>query len=359
MKLNENDLKELSRRIDDYHATRDHANPEELRILVDGREYCSLKTSRMKRVDLGLDDEADMIEVRTSPEEGNVLLATWYIDYPSLLSNSGPVEYTTMLKSGQKISFEVSPEGTSPDETFCFNLGIVYRETSLLRAARLEWRRIMHRLESVSPLPALKQAFSMRYALPALLAVLTIGGVRLYIDYDSDPGESMIALNKESRKDISPALPATTPNPEVSPQKSQVPKQPARAAVKPDGWSGIPERDIVTRSAESESPAILSGIRSILVKLPEPSPEGAELAATIKAELLASGYWRIASEDEADAALVLRIDTEKKNVSVSLIDENGNTIWPVGGVEQRLYSGSWGELAKRIVADLTSDATGR
>ncbi len=357
MKLNQNDLKELSRRIDDYHATRDQVNPEELRILVDGREYCSLKPSRMKRVDLGLDDEADMIEVRTSPEEGNVLLATWYIDYPSLFSNSGPVEYTTMLKSGQQISFEVSPEGTSADETFCFNLGVVYRETSLLRAAKLEWRRIMHRIENAAPLPSLKHAFSPRYALPALLAILTIGGVRLYIDYDSDPGESMIALNEESRKDISPALPETTPS--VSPAKRPVSKPPSRADVNPRDWSGITDQRITTRSAESGSPAALSGIRSVLVKLDEPSPEGTELAAMIETELLSSGYWRTASEDEADAALVLRIDTETSNVRVSLIDENGRIIWPVGGIEHRLYSGTWGEVAKRIVADLTSDATGR
>lgn len=381
MKLDEKDLKAMSRRIDEYHATRDRTDPEDLRILVNGREHCSLIPGSMKRVDLDLDEDADMIEVRTAPEAGNILLATHYIDYPALLAANEPVEYSTLLKGGQIVTFLVSPAETGPDDALYFNLGVVYRETSFFRAARLEWRRLIHLIGNSEWVPSLKQAFAFRYALPVILVILTIGGVRLYIDQDNQTSDSMIAINQTADKDISVAIkqPETVSDPTIPAKQSSPPVEERSAGnmtaprsgersgsksidpVNPRGssWSTITDQAITTRSADIAGLSRLSGIRSILVKLSDQSTEGLQLVAKIEAELIASDYWRIASADEADAALVVIIDTVNGNVLVKVIDENDKTIWPVTVNDPRLYAGSWGDIAKRIVADLTSDATRR
>ena len=147
-KLNENDLKAMSRRVDEINTKRNQANSDELRILVNGQELGCLTPLTGKSVSLNLNDEADLIEVRTAARSGNILLATHFIDYSALLSANRPIEYSTMLKSGQKISFHVSPARTALDNTLHFRLGVDYRETNLLRAARLQLRRIGHKIRN-------------------------------------------------------------------------------------------------------------------------------------------------------------------------------------------------------------------
>jgi len=358
MKLEKRELKELSRRIDDYHASRDQADPEQLRILVNGHEYGTLTPAAMKGIDLDLDDDADMVEVRTTPEAGNLLLATHYIDYGALISAGGPVEYVTDLKLGQKVTFTITPAGLVDNDRIQFRLGVSYGETNPLRVARLAWRRLAHTIGGTAWIPSLKDAFALRYALPALLALLTVGGVWLYIDQIDLHDESTIASSGASGKDISPpfAVPDRIRGEEKTVdqvgqtravgEKQQVPSS------KPGGdrstWTTIKRGDISTRSAETSGSTSLSGIRSLFIKVPGQSPEGSRLAEMIEAELVAANLWRIASDDEADAALLLAF--EEGHVMVSLIDENSRPIW----VGPRRYDGGLEAVARNIVGDLTA-----
>lgn len=343
--MEQREIKELSRRIDEYHSTRDQADPEELRILVNGREYCTLSPVESKRIDLDLDDDADMIEVRTVPEEGNLLLATHYIDYGILTTAKEPIEYSTRLKRGQKVTFFVEPARESVDERLHFRIGVGYRETNPLRAARLEWRRLSRTI-GVSD-PGLSQA--LRFALPAAMAAFTIGGVWLYIDQMDRNDESFIAANEEPAKDILPPIPA--PVEEATDSRAKKP-EPPRAAGTPGARRTIPPGEIITRSAAAAGARSFSEIGSIFIKITGQTEEEKQIAELIDRELRAAGRWEIATGDEADAALMVEPLKGDGRFRVRLIDENAETIWPDKGA--RIYTGTLEEIARRIVADLIS-----
>jgi len=339
--MEQREIKELSRRIDEYHGTRDQADPEELRILVNGQEYCTLSPVESKRIDLDLDDDADMIEVRTVPEEGNLLLATHYIDYGILTTAKEPIEYSTRLKRGQKVTFFVEPARESVDERLHFRIGVGYRETNPLRAVRLEWRKLSRMVGASDP--GLSQA--LRFALPAAMAAVTIGGVWLYIDQMDRQDESFIATNEEPVKDILPPIQAPVGETNKAQTKDTAPPRSAGRTRVP---GSVPT--VTTRSAGTAIARSLSEIRSIFVKITGQSEEEQQIAELIDRELRAAGRWEIATGDDADAALLVETLNGNDRIRVRLIDENAETIWPIKG--PRIYSGTTEEIARRIVADL-------
>ena len=106
--LGEDDLNTIKQNLNELAERRRKASTGLLRILVDGVDYKRLDLERERRVRLDLNREPELIEIWTSDETGDLLLASHLITYQQPDSVE-PLQTSLFLDSGQEISIVVSP----------------------------------------------------------------------------------------------------------------------------------------------------------------------------------------------------------------------------------------------------------
>lgn len=108
LELGEKDLNTIKQNLNDLAERRRKASTGLLRILVDGVDYKPLDLNRERRVRLDLDREPELIEIWTSDETGDLLLASHLVTY-NQPESAEPLPASLRLDGGQEISIVVSP----------------------------------------------------------------------------------------------------------------------------------------------------------------------------------------------------------------------------------------------------------
>jgi hypothetical protein len=119
LELARDDLNTIKQNLNDLAERRRKASTGLLRILVDGVDYKPLDLNRGRRVRLDLDREPELIEIWTSDETGELLLASHLVTY-NQPEFAQPLPASVRLDGGQEISIVVSP---SPDGSAVIDVG--------------------------------------------------------------------------------------------------------------------------------------------------------------------------------------------------------------------------------------------
>ena len=106
--LGSEDLKNIKDNLSELAERRRRASAGLLRILADGVLYKSLDLKRERRVRLDLNREPELIEIWTTDETGDLLLASHLFTYQQP-DTSEPLRASLFLDDGQEVSIVVSP----------------------------------------------------------------------------------------------------------------------------------------------------------------------------------------------------------------------------------------------------------
>ena len=151
--LNPEERAEIQRQLSEESRRRRDFPTRFLRILVDGRERARIDPRASSVARLSLEDAAEMIEVRATVPDGEILLAIHALTGAPDGEETGSQDFSIVLESGQALSFRVDGSaGLDGERTRTVELA--YRETGPLRAALQGARRVAYRAGEAARLTA-------------------------------------------------------------------------------------------------------------------------------------------------------------------------------------------------------------
>jgi hypothetical protein len=380
--LDQDELEEIKGHLDDQSSRRKRAFAGLLRVVVDGSERARLDLSRSSDARFTLDDDAEILEVRTMTDGGDLLLATHLFTHDETLGERRATNASIVLEGGQKLTIAVA-SGTHTDPAV---VNVAYRETRILRAAALYLRRFTKGSAPAESLDGRRRAasrvpsFAIGFALIAILAfgvvqvlrtrdtspthpdaltsnqqvnVPAVGDPPLVRDGDKAPPVISAPVNepdKGVRKKSQPR--SSTPPSVVQPpnngsQRTPVQQRPVEKTVarKPESSeprSTEPERNRpptgTTRTVPRGSEALtLAGVRKIYVE----TRGDAALLERVRDQFSdrlqgTNRFMPVGSKDDADGLLRLSVKSiagTPGNIAVDaqLINARGETIWKKTG----------------------------
>src|SRR5262249_20698734 len=131
------ELAEISHMLDEQAGRRRRSSPTGLmRIMVDGIEGCRVNPVEESGVSFCADEDAQIIEVKTMDQHGELLLATHLL---SSLEKGAHVS-SIRLEGGQELSLSIMRRAIEANEQAELLVKFNYRETHPRRAVRLWWR---------------------------------------------------------------------------------------------------------------------------------------------------------------------------------------------------------------------------
>lgn len=340
------DFAAIERRVSQSNQERRRATPNRLRILVDGRERALLDLDRERQARFAVQEGAEMIEVRTTPDAGDILLAAHMLSYDELQQSKPATTFVTPLGRGRKIAFQITAADAVGVEPAGALVEVGYRVTGL--SAVWQWSHSV--FAKLAPTQILGELAFFRYALPTLFLALTIaGGLWLYSSRTVDQ-QSDVAVNNSPN-------PASTQTVAIAPTGNQAPDSttppPASnlgAEKRLGGRNTLPSAPSnVTRDSETTTAnTSLAAVSKIYLELEEGQSLDPALREQLQKRLSASGRWTITNMDEADAALMILPSSVGNGITCQLVNENGQTLWRGKSV----YRGTADKIAAQIVTQL-------
>jgi hypothetical protein len=415
LELGAEDLKTIKQDLGELAERRRKASTGLLRVLVDGVEYNPLGLKRQPRVRVDLSREPELIEIWTTDETGDLLLASHLITYQQL-DPVEPLQASIFLDDGQEVSIVVSP---STDVSGAV-IDIAYEET-------LQKQPVAVRGQPSKALAAAGQwlftsyPFSFRgrsnsnLLIPALsflfLIVLT-GVVVRYIQRGAHPSQApAVANNKQTQSsaaaegsviDPQAADSNTTPtairsqnNPELAGKqpgsKEAQPEQPlapkrtpllSRPKLSPPQEQRVatsleqkitttenvsPQREVTRGPTTGDAAVSLLNLKRVYVESGE-EPSSQILRELLVRQLQLSERFTLSkTRDEADALFkvttrLIRSNPQKRGPTerlsfVVLVNARGDVIWPVKDRSSRgRYPGlTPQQVSAQVLKDLVED----
>jgi hypothetical protein len=322
-----------------------------IRIMVDGVERGRFNPAEQSSISFTAEEDAELIEVRTTDASGDLLLATYLLT--SFVQDATDATVASIrLEGGQYLSLSIARRSTDANGGGDLLVQFGYHETTPLRAARLWWQWLSLR----SP-----QRISAQHGFAAAVIVLVValttylGYVRLTSRQTTGPQTSQTSGSQISSVQVNPPA---TPLPTAVPIPTQRADQPHKATAKatPSRSSAAvaqPRDDEVTdltRSGNVAPNLKLSDVKKVYVEIRGDATNG--LRENLIESLNSSGVVTAASTtDEADAAL--RIAVSETGASARLVNARGTVLWPKAGA--RRYSGDAPKVVSEITQDLLSE----
>ena len=214
--LNPEERAEIQRQLSEESRRRRDFPTRFLRILVDGRERARIDPRASSVARLSLEDAAEMIEVRATVPDGEILLAVHALSGTPEGEEAGSENFSIVLESGQSLSFRVDGSA-GPDGERTRRVELDYRETGPLRAALLGARRAVYRAGEAARLTA-------GWARQPITLLLFLGAIGLALQFGRTPAD---------REQARPRIAATAPvgsEPRAGIPVFVSPSSPSRAA---------------------------------------------------------------------------------------------------------------------------------
>ena len=350
--LNAEELAEISHLLDEQAGRRRRSSPTAaIRIMIDGVERCRLNPLEQSSVSFSTEENAELIEVKTTDQQGDLLLATHLLTSGVNAHDAASV-FSIRLEGGQELSLSITRRTTEANADAGLLVKFAYRETNRRRAARLWWQRHGLRLNpwqgGVLWADARIYIFAGSVAVIGVLTFLAItrlGSRQTIAPVPTEVVEANPANSSEPEKPITQSTPA------VKPKHSTAKPAPApRANVPPPPARGEAADVDVTRSVAAVPNLKLSEVKKIYLEIRGAGAD--ELRKKFVERLGSSGVLAIASNaDDADAALKIVVSQTGSRIEASaqLVNARGTVLWPKGGA--RHYSG---DIVSGVVNDLSS-----
>lgn len=270
------------------HAASEYrrgVSPHQLNVWVDGTLAGVLHLDEQPEVALKLRESAEIVEVRTTKEEGDILLAV------HLLNSTVPQQVEMDLPKGKILSFNTLPEA---DGTLC---EVRLETSSLVRWFAMPW------LEWHGSEPSNRGLqIAWRIVLPAAFAMGTF--LLLWNYPNREASKSLLVARNSTPVAIQPANPVS----EIA--HNRVSRSPNRE----EASAAVP----VTRSMDAAPRRELKSAGKIALDLP---PETVPPSASFP------GITITKDKNEAEALLRVRLDDNGQRLVSELRDESGRLLW--------------------------------
>jgi hypothetical protein len=402
------DLNTIKQDLSELAERRRKASTGLLRILVDGVEYNRLDLKAERRVRLDLHREPELIEIWTTDETGDLLLASHLITYQQS-DSAEPLQASLFLDDSQEVSIVIS---TSTDVSGAV-VEISYEGSSPDKAAPL-FRQPLKVLDAGHRLFARYQSGfggmdHPKFLVPALtflfLIILT-GVVVRYIQRGAHTSQApQVANNKQTTpsaaaegNDIDPqaadsntsAAGRSQRTPElvgkqadsegIQPAQPLTPnstarsslRQPQRPATSVEQQTSAaekasPEREVTRGPTPGDAAVSLLDVKRVYVESGEESSGQLLRQLLVRQLQLGERFTLSKTRDQADALFkvttqLVRSNPRKRRQTESLsfvvlVNARGDVIWPLKGRSSRgRYLGLTPEqVSARVLNDLAED----
>jgi hypothetical protein len=388
--LDAKDIAEINDMLDEEAGRRRRSSPTAvLRIMVDGVERCRLNPVEQSSISFRADEDAEIIEVKTTDASGDLLLATYLLTSYGKDAHDKPIVSSIRLEGGQRLSLSITrrPINANGGDDLLVKFG--YQETDPRRAARLWWQRLKLRLSRERG-PTSRSlwggaSISARHILVASVVVICLTGylgyVRLRSRQTIGPAQSSNVATTPPDQDRStsgsPSGEAGNPPTNETAARvndsnngpQRIPSRPAQRAKGnrstvakapqarrilpgPDSTPLARDEDVAVRSGRVVPNLKLGEVKKVYIEMRGEAASD-ELRSNLAESLDSSGVVTAASADEADASL--KILVSQIEVSAVLVNAQGRVLWPKAGRGTRRYAGETTEVLSKVVKDLLSE----
>ena len=352
--LSAEELAEINNVLDEQ-AGRRRRSAGAMRIIVDGVERGRLNPAEQSSISFSVEEDAEVIEVKTMDSRGELLLATHLL---TSVGRDAPIVSSIRLEGGQELSLSITRRiDANGRAELLVQFG--YRETNLLRAVRLWWQRLgLWKEVSIAPgLPGRQVLVVISVAIVLVLSYLAY--VRLRSKPSVGPAANSVAQvtplvenqPQANNKINQPARPITPPT-RHGVNKSTAARAPAGSTA-PEDESGVD----ATRSGSVVANIKLGKVKKIYIEM-RGDALVSELRSNVVESLSSSGLVAATSDaEDADAALkivVTQTSAGQIEASARLVNARGVVLWPkAAGV--RRYSGEPQKVRSDLLNDLLSE----
>ena len=355
--LSAEELEEINNTLAEQARRRRRSSPTAvIRIIVDGVERGRLNPSEQSSISFSAEEDAELIEVKTTDPSGDLLLATHLLSSIGKDAHDGTTVYSIRLERGQNLSFSITRRSIEtnggPDLLVKFD----YKESDLRRAARLWWQRLNLRFTSEQDS---RRAWG--YVFAAGVVVICLASFLSYLSLRSRQthGPTQISVAQPTPLGPDHPLPATPASEPITKPDRAIAKATATPLRPAQGDRGAKSRAEVQTQASDEdvtdatrSSSVVANLTLKDVKKIYIDVRGDELRDKLVESLSASGVVSATTNaDEADASL--KIVVSQTDVSARLVNARGTLLWPKAGT--RRYSGETAKVVSEIVKDLLSE----
>ena len=374
--LSAEELAEINQSLVEQAGRRRRSSPTAvIRIMVDGVERGRLNPAQQSSVSFNAEEDAEIIEVKTSDPRGDLLLATYLLTAYEKDADKAAIVSSITLEGGQELSLSITrrPIEASGGADLLVQFG--YRETNPRRAVRLWWRRLMLRLRPQQELD------SRGWWGGRISAQHVIAGAVLVVFLASLLGYMTLRSRETNGPVQTTVVDVATPGPERSREATNPPgnEAVAKATVNGPNRNASPpvQRPGNNNAAKTQSSPVAvdtptdedvaeDAVRSgnVVANLPLKEVKkiyvdvrGAAASSELQSKLidsLNSSGDIIATMNPGDADSSLKIAIAPAEVSARLVNARGTVLWPKGGGTRR-YSGETSQIVSQILRDLVSE----
>jgi hypothetical protein len=390
--LSAEELAEINQVLAEQSGRRRRASPTAvIRIRVDGVERATLNPAEQSTISFSAEDDAELIEVKTMDQSGDLLLATHLLTAAGEDTPDATIVSSIRLEGGQELSLRITRQRIEATGAGDLRVTFGYRETHPGRAARLWWQRISRRFGS-------EQMGVRITAGPILVAGIVLVCVAGYLGYvtlrsrvTSGPAETSVAQTSPVQTSVTqttPQLPQINPATAAAPpagvndkpsgretstpqpaqrfpsDRSTAAKAPSIRAPVPPQTSDDETAADLTRSGSVIPNLKLNEIKKVYVEMLGGAAFD-ELRRKLVQNLGSSGVVTATTNaDDADAALKVAVsqrsavDTrggQQIEVAARLVNARGVVLWPKAGRGTQRYSGETTKVLSDIVKDLIGE----
>lgn len=415
--LSADEVEDIKSSLGELAERRKRVSAGLLRVLVDGVECARLNLLRERHVQFNLSAESEVVEIRTSDRNGDLLLATHLLFHDDL-DAARSSRASLVLEGGQKLSIVVAPSKDASGVV----VDVVYRETTLTRTISLSSQRMLTALSTARRPIAADQFLPQTgggakvpiLALSLLLAITGAAGILIYKQTTRSRPEQPIRVNADqtetpaaakgyappedavsagatteagasrpeaqtARKQSAERVAQTTPSsaPQIidpnkrSETETRSKVSPRRAATRTQDTATRKDlsAEETTRSISRAEPASLLDARRIYVEVLGDDPAHLGVRQKLIEELQARDRF-VLSETRNDADALLKVTVQqgrsprngsdgrrKSTFIVQLINAAGEVIYPLKGQSSgaRYSELPIDELGARIIHDLLEE----
>ena len=357
--MSDEELAEISHLLDEQAGRRRRSSPTGVvRIMVDGIERGRLNPAEQSSISFSVEEDAEIIEVKTVDPRGDLLLATHL-----LTSFENDVVSSIRLEGGQELSLSITRRQIEANGGADFLVQFGYRETDLRRAASLWWRRLSLRLLSAERGPRVLWGWARISVLAGSVIVIGLasylGFVKLRSQQTSEPISVQTTpvvhppspeaptgvIEKTNQPDR--VVARATPRPK-SERSAKVTSSPAAEA------QAVSDEDVAadaTRSGNVVANLTLKEVKKVYIEVRGDAASD-EIRNNLVESLGSSGVVAPTNADEADAALKIVIRGGPQiEASAQIVNARGTVLWR----GKRRYSGETTKIVSDIVNDLLSE----
>ena len=340
--LSAEELAEINHMFDEQAGRRRRSSPSGvLRIMVDGVERARLNPAEQSSISFSVEEDAEIIEVKTMDQQGDLLLAT------HLLTSfeKDPIVSSIRLEGGQDLSLSITRRNGGDELLVKFG----YRETDVGRVARLWWQRLSRLLRVDQTLWG-GAGLSARHIVVISVLVICVSSFLGYLILRSR--ETVGPAQTSSVQTTPPAQNSSLPDNRINKPDEVI----AKASPGLDQRASPPVRRADRREEDLAASALRSGSAVPDLKLSEVKKiyielrgvgETNELRSNIVESLGSSGIVAATTNAE-DADAALKIVLSRAGASAQLVNARGTVLW---------RSGETPKVASDIVKDLLSEIT--